>query len=447
MAGSNHEGMDRRLAARGARLLRKFRRDTSGVAALVVLMVPVIVGMMGLTIDVGFWYSAKRGLQDTADAAAMAAGTDLANGGSNSRVTATAQGDANRNGFNPTTDVITVNVPPLTGPSAGNTGSVEIIVTRTLPLFFTTLFLDTPFTARVRSVVNTIFIDEFCILGLDPTEAKAVNVFGTGTATFDCGIAVNSDADNALSVTGGAEINVTTVGGLNIGNNATLGVDAPPRRGAPVTDPYADLTVPPIPPCTNTADSPTKGTKVSGSDEIFDAGAFGGIFVFCGGLDVTAGATVTLEPGVYIIDQGDFNINGGGAIEGDGVTIILASSGADSKIGKVSVTGNGEVDLSAPTSDPAGAPGFAGVLFFQDRGVSSNPSKSNLFAGGSELDLAGALYFPNQDLDFTGGSELGDGCTQLIGKKVSIGGDAGVQGNCDTTGTRSIGRLKAKLGE
>ena len=53
MAGSNHEGMDRRLAARGARLLRKFRRDTSGVAALVVLMVPVIVGMMGLTIDVG----------------------------------------------------------------------------------------------------------------------------------------------------------------------------------------------------------------------------------------------------------------------------------------------------------------------------------------------------------------------------------------------------------
>ena len=57
------------------------------------------------------------------------------------------------------------------------------------------------------------------------------------------------------------------------------------------------------------------------------------------------------------------------------------------------------------------------------------------------------LYFPSQDLNFRGGVEAGDGCTQLVAKKVSIGGDTGLQTNCNDSGTRKVTGLKASLGE
>ena len=58
------------------------------------------------------------------------------------------------------------------------------------------------------------------------------------------------------------------------------------------------------------------------------------------------------------------------------------------------------------------------------------------------------LYFPSQDLNFRGGVEAGDGCTQLVAKKVSIGGDTGLQTNCPSAeDTPIIGKLVASLGE
>jgi hypothetical protein len=453
MSASKEQGMLQRLRLKGARLIGDFRRDTSGIIAImVVLLVPVMVGMMGLTVDVGLWYAAKRTMQNGADAAALAAGTELINGGDSTDITRAAQADADRNGYNATTDTLVVNNPPTSGGSIGDDGSVEVIITRELPLFFSTIFLKEAITAQARAVVNSVFEDEFCILGLDPTESKAVEVSGTATATFDCGIAVNSDAGNALSVGGAAEVSVTTVttvGDIDIVGGGDLETDAPPRRGAAVDDPYDDLEVPDFLDCDEPVGGTAggggnSGTSVSGT-ETFDAG--GGIFVFCNGFSANSGADVTFEPGTYIIDQGDFQIAGGASITGEGVTIILTSSGADNKIGKIQITGGAAITLSAPTEDLAGADGFSGVLFYQDRNVSSNASKSNLIAGGSELDLAGALYFPSQSLKFAGGSSLGDGCTQLIAQKVTITGDTGVQGSCSDAGTRSVGRLKAKLGE
>jgi Flp pilus assembly protein TadG len=441
------------LILKGRRLVGDFRRDTSGVLAiLVVLMIPVMAGMMGLSVDVGLWYAAKRGLQNAADAGALAGGTELANGGDSSAITSTVTADAVRNGYDSTTDTLTINNPPLAGANAGNDGSVEVEIVRALPLFFSSVFLDRDMTARVRAVVNTEFVDEFCILGLDPTAAKAVNVFGTGAATLDCGIAVNSSADNALNVGGSASISVTTVttvGGVDVSSNGTLDTDAAPRRGGAVDDPYDDLAIPTFDPddCEDDSTGRDGGNNAYTAVDGETLEANSGVFVICGGLSVSSGDTLFMDPGTYIIDQGDFKINGGASVIGEGVTIILTSSGNDNKIGSISVNGGADIELSAPTSDYADADGYSGVLFYQDRDVSSSPSNSNSFNGGAELDLQGALYVPGNDLDFTGGATAGDGCMQLIGQTVNIGGDAGVQGNCGSAGTRSVGRLTAKLGE
>ena len=437
--------MIQRLTSRTLNFLRAFRRDRTGaLAIMVVLLVPVLVGMMGLTVDVGIWYSHKRAMQDAVDAAAIAAGNEIANGGTDSAATTAAEADADRNGFVDTTDAITVNLPPLSGPNTGVDGAVEVIITRTLPLFFTTLFLDEPYTALVRAVVLTGFFEEgFCILGLDDSASKAVSVEGTGTVTLDCGIAVNSSADNAFNVQGTASViatDVSTVGKTAIIGGADLDlVSGLPRRGPKTEDPYKDVEVPAFSGCdaTNTSVNDT---------QTFDAadGSNAGIFVMCGGFKAVAGADVTFEPGVYIMDKGDFEIAGGSTIEGEDVTFILTSSGNDNQIGKVKITGGSDITLDAPDSGD-----FAGLIFFQDRNVSSNPSKSNLIAGGAELKLGGALYFPEQTLRFAGGSELGDNCTQLIGKKVTVNGDTGIQVECGggSNGTSVIGRVKGTLAE
>ena len=439
-------------ASRLSRLVAEFRRDTGGaIAIMIALLLPMVIGMMGLTVDVGIWYAEKRGLQDAADAASLAGGGEIANGSGTAAIVAAALADANRNSFDGATDTITVNVPPVDGPSAGVLDSVEVIITRQMPLFFTTAFFkligasDQQFKATARAVVNLVPAGDFCILGLDPDESKAVEVFGNGTATLDCGVAVNSDADNALSVTGNATLTttaVTTVGQINI--SGTLNSDSPPKRGPVIDDPYSDLEVPTFVEC---PPGSVGGTMINGGTTTLDAGEFDGIMVLCVGLAITAGATVFLEPGVYILDQGDFEISGNSSIEGVDVTIILTSSGLASKTGQVKITGGGAVKLSAPTEDPAGADGFSGVLFYQDRLAPSSGGLGNLFAGGAELDLEGALYFPSQELSFRGGAEAGDGCTQLIAKKVSIGGDTGLQTNCNDSGTRKVTGLKASLGE
>ena len=179
-----------------------------------------------------------------------------------------------------------------------------------------------------------------------------------------------------------------------------------------------------------------------------DASDYGGIMVICGGFSVAVGQTIDLAPGVYIIDQGDFDIAANASVTGDGVTIILTSSGADSKIGNFEVNGSADIQLTAPVEAPDDAPGYAGVLFYQDRNVDSGPTHRNVFSGGAELDLEGYIYTPSQETTFQGGSEAGSGCTRLIAKQVTITGDTGLQTNCPSAeDTPIIGKLVASLGE
>ena len=93
-------------------------------------MAPVLIGMLGLSIDVGLWYVAKRGMQNAADAGALAGGTELVNGGDSDDIERAVTADADRNGYDDTTDVITINNPPTSGASTGDDDSVEVIIVR-----------------------------------------------------------------------------------------------------------------------------------------------------------------------------------------------------------------------------------------------------------------------------------------------------------------------------
>src|SRR5207237_7140365 len=66
-------------------------RRPGKILVLFVLLLPVLLGMVGLVVDTGLMMAAHRQAKNAADAAALAAAMDLMLGGSGSSATAAAQ--------------------------------------------------------------------------------------------------------------------------------------------------------------------------------------------------------------------------------------------------------------------------------------------------------------------------------------------------------------------
>ena len=81
-----------------------------------------------------------------------------------------------------------------------------------------------------------------------------------------------------------------------------------------------------------------------------------GVLALCGRFTVNSGATVTLNPGVYVFQEG-IRINGGATLNGTEVTLYFAPfTGND-----IDFSGGAIVDLSAPLDGS-----YAGMLIVQD---------------------------------------------------------------------------------
>ena len=66
------------------RNLARARHDQSGAVSFTIgLMSTALLGVVGLTVDVGDWYFTKASMQVAADAAAIGGATQLAAGGTN----------------------------------------------------------------------------------------------------------------------------------------------------------------------------------------------------------------------------------------------------------------------------------------------------------------------------------------------------------------------------
>src|SRR5262245_28064474 len=90
-------------------------RRPGKILVLFALLLPVLLGMAGLTIDGGLLMTSQRSAQNAADAAALAAAYDLMRGKSTTAATATAKTTVTSyNGLSKAT--VTVNIGPASGP-------------------------------------------------------------------------------------------------------------------------------------------------------------------------------------------------------------------------------------------------------------------------------------------------------------------------------------------
>jgi Flp pilus assembly protein TadG len=436
----NAHAILRRLAAFAGR----FHADERGVSAvLVALMATSLIGAVALGVEASLWYKVHADIQSAADTAALSAAAAVKAGESATLVDNEAWAGARSNGFaitsisgavgsGPNGLTVTVNSPPATGGYMANGSAVQVIISDPQSLILAGLFMKNGPTISASAVAGT-GNGSACVLVLNPNSSAAVSVSGGALTLNKCNLQVNSTSATALNMPGGSIVasavdivgNYHSTGG-SMSPSPTIGATA-------VADPYSGLFA------ANSVSTLTSGACPAANNAVsVSAGAKTlSQGVYCNGLSVSGGS-LTLNPGVYILQGGAFNVSAG-TVTGTGVTIILTCGAPPCTNGSgswasVDLSG-GTMNLSAPTS---GA--WSGMLLYQDPTNTAQvgpQSAPDTIAGGGAT-LSGALYFPAQAVNYSGGLAGGQ-CNQLIAYTVTFsGGGSLYNSNCAAAGVKAI---------
>jgi Putative Flp pilus-assembly TadE/G-like len=411
--------------------LARLRRDESGSYLVVTgMLMPALVGIVGLGTEGGLWLTKHRSMQSAADSAALSAATAYYAQGNNTGLEVQGQAVAAGYGFvNGTGGVtVTVNQPPTSGTHVATAKSVEVIINQPQSRLFSALWSSGPLVIHARSVAVGKG-GKGCVISLDPTVSGATTVQGTANvALTNCSMYDNSSNASALTVGGSGTVSaesVNVVGGIS-GQSSITTTDGVATGQPAIQDPYAGVQLPSFSGCKE--NSYSTHTTVT-----LDPG------VYCGGLSLNAGANVTLNPGIYYLDRGSLTVNGGATLTGNGVTLVFTSSNGHN-YADATINGGAVVNLTAPTTGPT-----AGIVIFGDRLMTANTAfKLN---GGSSEVFRGAIYVPAGAVTFAGGAAATNGCLQLIANTITFVGNSNFAVNCANSGTKPIGSALAQLVE
>jgi hypothetical protein len=200
------------------------------------------------------------------------------------------------------------------------------------------------------------------------------------------------------------------VSGSHTGNNYST----PPKDGsAVVPDPYASI---PFPSYDSCASAPKKGLTIDGGSTTLSPGTY------CGGVRMKAGASVTLQPGIYVMVDGSFWLDGGSSATGR--EVVIAFTGDDATL---RVWGDSTIDLTSPTSGT-----YKNFQFFQNpnddkgRGAWVSLGGNGNTADKSKATWDGIAYFPTQNFWVFGDTNVNVNSpgTALVAGQIWVQGNA-----------------------
>jgi Flp pilus assembly protein TadG len=382
-------------------LCTALRDDHGSVAVYAAITLPILLGSVGLGVDVGAAYSARQSAQNQADAAAVAAALEIARGKNTDEAKAAATSDAQNNGFSgPHGDIMVVNTPPSSGPFTTDPKAVEVEISSPVQLHFVGMVgADSNVTVTARAVARTVR-SEACVWSLEEIDT-GVSLTGTADVNLSCGVYARSTSGSAIEQKGTSCLTATSV--VTAGGAIGTCIHPTPRTNAAVLDdPLGAL---PTPTASSICDVDKK--KIT-KDETLSPG------VYCNGISVQGNAKVKFNPGLYTIRGGSFSASGSSELTGDGVTFFLTNQGAD--YATVNLTST-ILKFTAPTSGV-----YKGILFFQDRNTPS--TLVNKLAGNGAVTLTGLIYMPTTQLDFRGGSSGAAVQSFIVARKLRFVGNS-----------------------
>jgi Flp pilus assembly protein TadG len=389
---------------------------------LALAALPLFVSV-GAAVDYSRAGSGRTAMQSALDAAALMMAKDARNV-EVSQLNANAKTYFAANFVN--SEVKNVNI-EATASSTSNGYSVSLSATGSVSSRFMGVvgFQNITVAARTSAMSNADGLG--CVLSLDPyARGAALGQGSTTVALNGCSLYDNSNDTAALTVGGSAQISalsVGVVGNVSGASNVTTTFGIQTGMGA-IRDPYADASFPAFSSCSqqNFGAHDTRSINPG---------------VYCGGMNINAGANITLNPGIYYIDGGDLSVNGGATLTGSGVTLVFTSQNRNG-YATASINGNATIDLRPPTTGPT-----AGIVVFGDRGAPIGTSFK--FNGGVMQYFGGAIYVPKGAVSFSGGAGTSKNCTQLIGNTITFTGNSALALNCQGYGTRPFSALVVRL--
>jgi hypothetical protein len=399
------------------------------VASLVAVSLVGLLGVVAIALEGGLLFETRRHIQAAADAAALAAATDLyenylANKGADpdGNATKSAKTTAAANGYSSTNATVTVNIPPKSGPFKGNTkGYAEVIIQHSEARSFSRIWDSADIVVSARAVARpNVNPPNIGLLLLDPSMAGALTAKGNGAVVVTGGgmAMIDSSASDAIQMNGNGaasapEINIVGNPGYQ-GGTLTGKINS---GAAYESDPLAALPAP------DTAGMATYTFTDAKGSQTLQPGRY------TGGISATQ-AAITLSPGIYYLDGG-LNLSGRASISGTGVMIYSTN-------GSISMTGQGNVSLSPPTTGT-----YQGMSIFQDRSSTASIS----LKGSSNLTITGVFYAPSAAVDLVGngGCDASGNPIDVIGSvfiadslTLKGNGNVSVQSNSGPTPLRKI---------
>ncbi len=392
--------------------------DTSGtVLMMAVVVLPIMLGFVGLATDTVQWMLWQRQFQQVADSGAISA------------VYAMSAGDDPTAAANESIElddhIVFLHPPKITTQTetAEPQATVQLSGRRALP--FSKMFMSEAPILQATATASLLNNGTFCVVSLEKS-LTGISVNGSARVDLGCGVSSNSRSSQSITAGGSSLLTATplsSVGGIP--KSANIASERILPYSLARADPFASLKDPVVPSSCNLSGnvSPKQSQTI-----VITPGCYKR------GISLSGQGTVRMSPGVYILDGGNFSTGSQVTVIGEGVTIVLTSSTvttSPASVGDIDISAGSNIRLIAPTTSATGdASAYKGTLFYQDRRAStSGTSKIN---GNANLFLQGGIYVPKRTIEMNGGGSFGTSCLQLVARAVAFTGNSSVSNTCPT---------------
>ena len=363
--------------------MNKFIQDTRGSVSIIVgILIVVLMGFLGLAVDVGYLAVQKNRLQNTSDAAALACVIHDSN-------------DAC--GVFPNTNDIPVNANTLISPL----NSYRYTIHTVLPV-------PCPNTATqfncARAIASTRFNPFFMgLLGKDTVDLSALSIAGRTRPSPSCLVSMQDFMINGTNVATLNNCSAVIGGELNNTNQAAIVASG---SGSSILI-YGDET----PNCANCSPKPMMrtdpfpliptvtipSTHIDGSPLVLrnksDCGSKGTCLPGIYTSEIIIKSYTSFSSGIYIFQNG-LIINNQGSMVGTNLAIYIPKGSTKG------FANDGEIALTAYTPSNSNCNPGSGIVLFQDPSITS---KWNI-PGNRRISLDGISYLQGVDIRFNGTS-------------------------------------------
>lgn len=418
--------------ARAINFAAAFGGDQGGnIAVTAALVLPLLVGGLGLGVEAATWYGAQRNMQNAADSAALAAATNGAGD-----YVEEARAVAAQYGFVHGVSGATVTVSNSAPCPAGGSDCYSVTVARPQALMLAQVAGysgdATVGGGPAKRIAATAVAErataprEYCLLALGTNTPTALLSNGAPMADLSgCNVMSNSNATcNGHDL--GADIGDAR--GTNNGCGEIRNSDVPAA-----SDPYANLTAQiPNPACPNgypQLPDKKKDPPLPPENQFAGIVSWSGVVPVCGDMELTGPLYVsTSGPAVLVIENGRLDTNGYTlrSMSGSELTIVFTGDAGYQH----HPIGGGVLDFKAPTSGV-----WKGVALYQDPRLTSGVDISE--AGNSPTwNITGAVYLPKAHVTFSGAvnkSSNGESCFVMVVESIRINGTGSIlaHGECE----------------